>query len=85
MTAITAMPAARVQGCVMAYTILRKLDGGELLRVATLDDLDEARRLAEALYEYWPADYSVIAVDGGERNEASYEWHAPRAALRWRN
>lgn len=85
--AITAIPAAGVQGYVMAYTILRKLDGGELLQVATLDDLEEAQRLAEALCEYWPADYSVIALDktGGGRHAGSYEWHAPRAVIRWLN
>jgi hypothetical protein len=47
----------------MAYVILRKLEGGELLRVASFDDLSKAQCLAEALYQYWPADYSVIALD----------------------
>ena len=44
----------------MSYTIFRKLETGELLRVATREDLTEAERLAQALDEYWPADYSVL-------------------------
>ena len=44
----------------MTYTIFRKLETGELLRVATRDDLREAEQLAQSLHEYWPAEYSVL-------------------------
>jgi hypothetical protein len=43
----------------MAYMILRKLERGELLKVATVHDLEEALRLAEGLYQYWPAEYAA--------------------------
>ena len=43
----------------MAYIILRKLEGGELLRIASFDDLSEAQRLAEA----WPDLLVVRAHD----------------------
>jgi hypothetical protein len=68
----------------MAYIILRKLEGGELLRIASFDDLSEAQRLAEALHKYWPADYSVIALDGAglKRYESLHEWRPQRAARR---
>jgi hypothetical protein len=72
----------------MAYTILRKLEGGELLRVATFDDLDEARQVADGLYQYWPAEYLVIAADatGGGQHEGFYELHLLTAGARqWRN
>jgi hypothetical protein len=44
----------------MTYTIFRRLETGELLRVATRDDLSEAEQLAQSLHEFWPADYSVL-------------------------
>jgi hypothetical protein len=43
----------------MAYKIFRKLETGELLLVASFDDLDQAKQLVESLNEHWPADYSV--------------------------
>jgi len=52
----------------MAYTIFRELKTGELLRVATRDDINEAKRLAQSLAEYWPADYSIL--DSGSAAEA---------------
>jgi hypothetical protein len=72
----------------MAYTILRKLQGGELLRVATFDDLDEARQVADGLYQYWPAEYVVVAADetGGEQHGGFHERHPLTAGARqWRN
>jgi hypothetical protein len=72
----------------VAYTILRKLQGGELLRVATFDDLDEARQVADGLYQYWPAEYLVIAAHQTSRvqHESFYERRPPTAGARlWRN
>jgi len=69
----------------MAYIILRKLEGGELLPVATFDDLSEAQSLADALYDYWPADYSVIPLDdaGLGKDEGFREWRPQRPARWW--
>ncbi len=72
----------------MAYVILRKLEGGEFLPVATFDDLSKAQHLAEALYEYWPADYSVIALaDKGTsgRDEGFQKPRSQRAPRPWLN
>jgi hypothetical protein len=48
------------------YDVLRRLEGGELLRVASRSELAEARQLAESLNFYWPAEYIVreSAPDG---------------------
>jgi hypothetical protein len=71
----------------MAYVILRKLEGGEFLPVATFDDLSKAQHLAEALYEYWPADYSVIALADGDlgRDEGFQKPRSQRAPRPWLN
>ena len=60
---MTAVTACRPRACdpkLMSYTIFRKLETGELLRVATRDDLREAKQLAQSLHEYWPAEYPVL-------------------------
>jgi hypothetical protein len=44
----------------MAYTIFRKLETGELLRVAARDDLHQAQQLVQSLDEHWPADYTIL-------------------------
>jgi hypothetical protein len=43
----------------MAYKIFRKLETGELLLLASFDDLDQAKELVQSLNEHWPGDYSV--------------------------
>jgi hypothetical protein len=47
------------------YDILRKLENGEVLPVASRDDLTEARHLAESLNSFWPAEYIVREVHSG--------------------
>ena len=42
-----------------AHDILRKLENGEVLPVASRNDLAEAKQLAESLNSYWPAEYIV--------------------------
>ena len=79
----------------MAYIILCKLDCGQLLRVATACGLDEALRLAEGLYEYWPAEYSVLNIESGKNIPVNrtigqtcddlFERHPQEAAAQWRN
>ena len=48
-----------------AYDILRRLEDGELMRVASRSDLTQARHLAESLNDYWPAEYVVRDTDSG--------------------
>ena len=43
----------------MAYKVLYKLENDELLELASLDDLIQARRLLESFKEHWPGDYSI--------------------------
>ena len=62
----------------MSYTVFRKLETGELLQVATRDDLREAERLAQALDQYWPADYPVLDAPSA----AEVERNASRSRLR---
>jgi hypothetical protein len=50
-----------------AYDVLRKLENGELLQIASRKDEAEAKCLAESLNSYWPAEYIVRdQVSGGE-------------------
>jgi len=48
-----------------AYDILRKLENGEVLPIATRTDLTEAKQLAESLNSYWPAEYIVRETESG--------------------
>ena len=47
------------------YDILRKLENGEVLPIASRNDLEEARELAESLNDYWPAEYIVRESKSG--------------------
>ena len=48
-----------------AYDILRKLENGEVLPIASRNDLSEAKQLAESLNDYWPAEYIVRECASG--------------------
>jgi len=41
------------------YTILRKIDTGEILRIASRNSLQEARQLVRSLRECWPGRYLI--------------------------
>jgi hypothetical protein len=43
----------------VAYDIFHKLETGELVWLASFDDLSEANKLRESLREHWPADNVV--------------------------
>lgn len=50
-----------------AYDILRKLENGEILWIASRNDLRQARHLVGSLNFYWPAEYIVRdSMSGGE-------------------
>ena len=79
----------------MGYMILRKLEHGELLKVATVHDSEKALRLAEGLYQYWPAEYSVRNAESGADiplnhtegriHEVLCDPRSPKAVRHWRN
>jgi hypothetical protein len=41
------------------YRIVRKLEDGQEVFVASRNNLVEAKTLADSLIEYWPGDYSI--------------------------
>ncbi len=43
----------------MIYNVFRKLETGELLPLASFEDLDRAKQLIASLEEHWPGDYFV--------------------------
>ena len=49
-----------VEGTDQAYEIVRTLEDGQRVQVATFQDLSEARGLVAALNEYWPGGYSIV-------------------------
>jgi hypothetical protein len=48
-----------------AYDILRRMENGEVLPIASRRDLEEAKELAESLNAYWPAEYIVRECASG--------------------
>ncbi|HTW22543.1 MAG TPA: hypothetical protein VMD78_03035 [Candidatus Baltobacteraceae bacterium] len=67
-----------------AYDILRKLENGEVLRIASRGDLAQAKELAESLNSYWPADYIVREASSGAEYQLKEERPAgdPRGAYK---
>ena len=41
------------------FIVLKQLENGEFVHVASRDDLQNALQLAQALKEHWPGDYEV--------------------------
>jgi hypothetical protein len=41
------------------YKVVRRLEDGQVLLIASRKDLEEARRLIESLRAEWPGDYSI--------------------------
>lgn len=56
----------------MVYKIFRKLETGELLMLASSDNLDQAKQLVESLNEHWPGDYSV--QDSTSQADIDLDW-----------
>ncbi|MGC2505182.1 MAG: hypothetical protein WA369_00890 [Candidatus Acidiferrales bacterium] len=54
-----------IENMARGYDILRKLETGEVLPIASRNDLTEARNLAESLNSCWPAEYIVRDVASG--------------------
>jgi hypothetical protein len=58
-----------------AYDILRKMDNGEVLPIASRGNLEEAKQLAKSLNAYWPAEYIV------RESESGVEFHLKQERL----
>jgi hypothetical protein len=41
------------------YKVVRKVENGEILLIATVDDLKKANQLLREFKEHWPGDYSI--------------------------
>jgi hypothetical protein len=41
------------------YTVLKRLENGEFVHVASRDDLQQALQLAQSLNAHWPGEYEV--------------------------
>ncbi|MGC2332186.1 MAG: hypothetical protein WA581_12075 [Candidatus Acidiferrales bacterium] len=61
-----------------AYDILRKLENGGLLPVASRGDPTEAKQLAESLNFYWPAEYVVRDSPSGAEIQLKHKRLADR-------
>ena len=59
----------------MIYKVFRKLETGELLPLASFEDLDRAKQLIASLEEHWPGDYfvmdSIANADGEWKGESA--------------
>jgi hypothetical protein len=49
------------------YRIVRTLEDGQEIVVATFGILDDAKTLLASLKEYWPGDYSIQEADSLNR------------------
>ena len=54
------------------YCIFRQLENGELVHVASRDQLEQAVKLVEALREGFPGEYAVRDSEGNDM-ELRYE------------
>ena len=41
------------------YKVVRKVENGETVVIATVDDLKKAKQVLKEFKEHWPGDYSV--------------------------
>jgi hypothetical protein len=41
------------------YTVLKRLENGEFVHVASRDELQQALQLAQSLNVHWPGEYEV--------------------------
>jgi hypothetical protein len=54
------------------YRVLVQLEEGELLHVASRNELEEAVQLIEGLNSYWPREYVVLDPEGNNIDFARY-------------
>jgi len=54
------------------YQVLVQLEGGELLYVASRNELEEAVQLIDGLNSYWPRKYVVHDSEGNKVDLARY-------------
>jgi len=44
----------------MTFKLIRKLENGDVMVLATVDDLKRGKQLLESFKEHWPGDYSIV-------------------------
>jgi len=57
-----------IEGTHTAYEIVRILEDGQRVQVATFHDLNKARGLVASLNEYWPGAYSIVPSSAEKRS-----------------
>jgi len=57
-----------MEGTHTAYKIVRTLEDGQRVQVATFQDIGKARGLAASLNEYWPGAYAIVPSSSEERS-----------------
>ena len=60
----------------MSYDIFTRLGNGEMLQIASRDDLVQVKQLMESLNAFWPAAYVVRVRTSGKdvAREVSFEY-----------
>ncbi len=58
-----------IEGTHTAYKIVRTLEDGQRVQVATFRDIDKARGLVASLNEYWPGAYSIVPSSSEQCSE----------------
>jgi hypothetical protein len=53
----------------MAYKLILKQENGDVMLLATVDDLERAKQLLESFKENWPGDYSIVDSESNEELE----------------
>lgn len=56
-----------MEGTHTAYKIVRTLEDGQRVQVATFQDIDKAEGLLASLNEYWPGAYAIVPSSAEKR------------------
>ncbi len=57
-----------IEGTHTAYKIVRTLEDGQRVQVATFQDINKARGLVASLNEYWPGAYAIVPSSAEKRS-----------------
>ena len=58
---------------IRSYSILHKIETGELVSVGIRGDLAQAERLVSSLKELWPAEYVIRSMSANDAVEERQE------------
>ena len=57
------------------YVVLKRLENGEMLRIASRNDLTQAKQLVQSLNACWPATAPIPPTERQERFGHAFEGH----------